>query len=788
MAETTTPLEMGQVEITLTRDLKLLDITMIGVGAMIGAGIFALTGEAAHTAGPSLLLAFFLNGFVTLFSAAAYAELGSSFPEAGGGYLWVKEGMTPLFGFLSGWMSWFAHAVACSLYSLAFGEFSVNLLVRAGILPTGSNETLMPVAFAVLIAGLFSLINLRGASETGAIGNIVTTAKVIILGIFVIVGIIALNNMPNWPEHLQPFFHPTNGLGGVFLAMGLTFIAFEGYEIIAQSGEEVVDPKRNIPRAIFLSIAVVVVIYLAVGFVALTAVTPEDGRPTWMFLGGTECSEVPPGTCPPDYMPVEDPTIDLEPELAIINAAESFMGTWGSILLLFGGLMSAMSALNATIYSSSRVSFAMGRDRALPEIFGRIHRRFHTPHWAIGLSAILIIGMDLLLLGSIKNVATSADIMFLLLFLMVNFSVITLRKRRPDLDRGFRVPLVPWVPIVGIVLQLLLAINLLNLSVISWVVAAAWIIVGAVYYFASASQRAEVPEEIRVVHQEIVAVSDYSILIPVADIEQASRLATLATALALPRNGEVFAVHVVSVPKALSLADGRYFLKNGIPILQRAIEIGKEHDVPVNTMIRLGRDVGHAILETARERRSNLILLGWPGYTHTERAAFGSVIDLISSNPPCDVAVVRFRAREKPERILIPTAGGPHTDLCIELAIAQAQSYKLESGRDSEITLMTVITPDINQHEMEKLHEHYREHYQWPFKSLFKRNGTVLDAILDESLNHNIVLIGATEEGFFEQRLFGNLAEELARESHKTVIMCKTHDRVKHLFHRMLNT
>ncbi|MBN1965630.1 MAG: amino acid permease, partial [Anaerolineae bacterium] len=431
--------------------------------------------------------------------------MGSCFPEAGGGYLWVKEGMSPLFGFLSGWMSWFAHAVACSLYSLAFGEFGINLLVRAGVLPPGSNESWWPVVLGIVVAGLFSFVNLRGSSETGMIGNIVTIAKVIILGVFVVVGLAALNNINNWDSQLTTqFLHPENGIGGVFLAMGLTFIAFEGYEIIAQSGEEVINPKRNIPRAIFLSIVIVVVIYMLVGFTALTAVTPEDSRPTWMFLGGVECDTMP-DMCPPDYIPANEMGIEFEPELAIINAAETFMGSWGSILLLFGGLMSAMSALNATIYSSSRVSFAMGRDKVLPEIFGRIHRRFHTPYGAIMLSAVLIIGMDILLLGSIKNVATAADIMFLLLFLMVNFSVITLRTRRPDLDRGFRVPLVPWVPLVGIVLQLLLAINLLNLSLVSWGVTVAWIVGGTIFYLATASRQLEAEEEKKIVHRQIVA-------------------------------------------------------------------------------------------------------------------------------------------------------------------------------------------------------------------------------------------------------------------------------------------
>ncbi|MFQ5435747.1 MAG: amino acid permease, partial [Anaerolineae bacterium] len=229
-------------EITLSRTLGLLDITMIGVGAMIGAGIFVLTGIAAGEAGPALALAFLLNGIVTTFTALSYAELGSCFPEAGGGYLWVKEGLGGTQGFLAGWMSWFAHAVACSLYGLGFGRFAVE------IISLGYPDILayaQPVTLTVmtLIVVLFAYINFRGASEAGAIGNIVTIAKVIILGVFIVVGVITVVRQPDLNVFTDNFM-PHN-LGGIFIAMGLTFIAFEGYEIIAQSGEEVKNPKHN---------------------------------------------------------------------------------------------------------------------------------------------------------------------------------------------------------------------------------------------------------------------------------------------------------------------------------------------------------------------------------------------------------------------------------------------------------------------------------------------------------------------------------------------------------------
>src|SRR6056297_4035651 len=127
----------SDVETELSRDMNLFDITFIGVGAMIGAGVFALTGFAAGMAGPALVLAFGLNGFVALFTAVSYAELGAAFPEAGGGYLWIKEALVDPNGFYAGWMSWFADAVACSLYAVTFGVFLTEFLVYGGVLDAG---------------------------------------------------------------------------------------------------------------------------------------------------------------------------------------------------------------------------------------------------------------------------------------------------------------------------------------------------------------------------------------------------------------------------------------------------------------------------------------------------------------------------------------------------------------------------------------------------------------------------------------------------------------------------
>jgi amino acid transporter/nucleotide-binding universal stress UspA family protein len=744
-------------QVTLSRDLGFFDITMIGVGAMIGAGIFVLTGVAAQEAGPALILAFLLNGIVTTFTAMSYAELGSAFPEAGGGYLWVKEGLGGANGFLSGWMSWFAHAVAGSLYGLGFGHFAVKMWNLAGIPLLGISEGMWVLGFTTLIIAFFTTVNYRGASETGMVGNVVTIAKVIILGLFVIFGLIALAQVDNWSQRFSEDFLP-NGSGGVLIAMGLTFIAFEGYEIIAQSGEEVVDPKRNIPRAIFVAISIVVVIYIAVAFVSIGAIDPPDGLLPHEFLGEKK-------------------------ETAIVEAAGQFMPA-GMVLLLISGLASTMSALNATTYSSSRVSFAMGRDHNLPNVFARIHPVRHTPHLAVILSGLFMVTMAWLL--PIEDVAASADIMFLLLFLQVNLAVMTLRQKMPHLDRGFVIPWFPLVPIVGLLTNLALAVYLFTFSPIAWVVTVVWLIIGLLAYYTHFSKVEAMEKPSEILHEEVLVSRAFSVLVPVSSQEQANILGRFGALVAGSHGGEVLALHVAQVPPQLSLTDGRYFLKEGRDYLETVIQIAKKHDVPVHTMIRLGRNVAESVRKTAVENASDIIVLEWPGTTGSTGRVFGSVIDPIVDNPPTDIAVVRQRDVQPLRSILVPTAGGPNSRRAIQLAATVARQ---ESGNEPvKILLFSVIPSNARESarvRLQKMLQNQAQNTDYPhleIKAVISDN--LVDRILRESESHSMVIIGASDEPLFENMLVGTVPEQIARKANVTVIMVKRRSSPMHDFLR----
>jgi amino acid transporter len=186
--------------------MGLAEATLIGVGAMVGAGIFVLTGIAAGAAGPALILAFTLNGLVALTAGMSYAELGSAFPQAGGGYAWAKMALPGPFGFLAGWMSWFSHSVACSLYALAFGSYFGQLLRGFGVDLFGLSEATEAKVLAVLVIVFFALVNFGGSAETGRAGNLVTLGQMLILLIFIVSGLWALRGAPQWPQSFAPFF------------------------------------------------------------------------------------------------------------------------------------------------------------------------------------------------------------------------------------------------------------------------------------------------------------------------------------------------------------------------------------------------------------------------------------------------------------------------------------------------------------------------------------------------------------------------------------------------------
>jgi APA family basic amino acid/polyamine antiporter len=452
-------------------ELGLLDATMIGMGAMIGAGIFVLTGLAADIAGPAAILVFALNGVVTAFTALSYAELASAIPKSGGGYAFVREVFADLPSFVMGWMLWFAYMIAGTLYALGFAPNFLELLhVYEVVAPPGDIGAvaipLLPfavspqVGLAFLAVLLLVTVNLVSTAASGSLETVFTAVKVSILVVFVGFGLVSPMFAP--AAEFQPLFPVGEGPFAVLPAMGLTFIAFEGYDLITTVTEEVENPRENIPRAIFISLAVTLVVYLAVVTVAVGT------------LGAAGLAEA--------------------GEAGIAQAATAFMPTFpvigqGGAVIVFGAVFSTLTALNAVVIASSRVGFAMGREGQLPARVGQIHHRFGTPFFAIVASSVVMLVAVVLPTQSAGNMSS---LFFLLSFVVVNGAVIKLRRERPDMNRPYEIPFYPVPPVLGILLNLsltgVLVWYLVRTDPLALGLTAGWIGLGVVGYVVAESR------------------------------------------------------------------------------------------------------------------------------------------------------------------------------------------------------------------------------------------------------------------------------------------------------------
>lgn len=757
---------MENLHTELSRDLGLFDITMIGVGAMIGAGVFVLTGIAAGAAGPALILSFALNGIITIFTAMVYAELGSAIPEAGGGYLWVREGLPGPNAFQAGWMSWFAHAVAGSLYALGFGSFLALVLEQFNFTFGSLDPELVHKGLAVAIILIFIAINFRGVSETGTAGNIVTVLKIVILLVFIVSGLYAIFVNPSYFAKFQPF--TPNGLVGILSAMGLTFIAFEGYEIIVQAGEEVKNPRKTIPKAVFLSLAIVVPMYMLVAFVAIGAVTPGTGQPTYQWLAEFA-------------------------ELGIIEAARQFM-PFGTFLLLLGGLLSTMSALNATTFSSTRVSFAMGRDKNLPDAFGDVNKWTRTPHKALLITGALIIFMAVTL--PIEDVAAAADIMFLLLFLQVNVAVITIRRKYGDrLRYGYLMPFFPIVPIIGIITKLFLALFLFNFSPIAWYFAIAWLIVGFVLYYLYARPRMQSKTRTPVVLQERRAVEPvdnrFHVLVAIANPDSLPALLPPAIRAAKENNGIVLLLNVITVPRQLPLSAGRKYIEESRALAQKAVSMVEAEDVPSEVLLRISHKPADAIVHTVYERSVDLLIMGWRGQT-SDGHSIGRNVDEIVEQVNCNALIIQQTDAPPYERILIPVADPIQTNAAVRRASL------LTADGISRIDVVHVFRPDTADTERQALLRDMQRRLnrlEAEDETLFKATrleavvaDDVVDALVERANNYDCVVLGTTRDSIIKRRFFGSKPGRIAHQIQPPVVLVRPRSgTVGFGFRRVLN-
>ncbi len=418
------------------RNVGLFMAVMIGIGAMLGPGIFALPSEAAALAGPLAIVAYLAMGLLTIFTALCFSELGAAIPLAGGAYSFSNRTLPRPVAFLTGWFFWIGNVLACALYILIFA-----LTIRNYFWP---DVSLILLALATTV--VFTATNFRGQAESLKVIAVMNVVELVIL-----LGVGLLGAFQVEPANLQPF--APMGWEPLVPTMALIYISYVGFGLITVAAEEIIDPARTIPRAILITLALGVVIY---------------GILLWVMLGAVNYAEL------------------AETDVPFIFVAGHLFGGWGRWAGIIATVMASLSAFSVTLGASARILFALGRDGHFPEALARLHPRHKTPHVALFVCAGVVVLLSAS--GVVRFLASVSSFGYLIGIGIANYAVIALHQRMPNLRRPFKVMLYPLVPIAGVLTTWLFVPFLEPRSLL---LGGALTFVGGVVYLVRPANRAE---------------------------------------------------------------------------------------------------------------------------------------------------------------------------------------------------------------------------------------------------------------------------------------------------------
>ncbi|WP_231442870.1 amino acid permease [Brevibacterium zhoupengii] len=431
----------------LRRTFGVFQLTMISVGATLGTGILVILGEAVPIAGPAVWLAFILAGITALLSAVSYAEMAGMVPVSGSSYSYSYATLGEGVAWVCGWCLVLEYAVSVAAVAVGAADYVNETLRIFGLslppsLSAGPGIAESPGGVinlsALIVVLLATVLLMRGAKESGIVNTIIVFVKLGILVFFAIVAFTAFKAGNFTP--LLPM-----GAAGVTAAASSVFFSYIGFDAASTAGEEAKNPKRDLPRAIILSMVIVTTMYVLVAVAAI-------GAREWQWF---ETSTA--------------PLVQIVHEITQSNLAV--------FIFAVSAVLAILSVVITVLYGQSRILLTMSRDGMVPRVFGIVSPRTGTPLVGTLVTGVLVaITAALIPLGELAN-ATSIGTLFA--FCLVNIAVIYLRVKRPDLPRSFKVPFGPIIPILG---SLACAFLMVNLGGTTWIVFGLWMVVGFVVY------------------------------------------------------------------------------------------------------------------------------------------------------------------------------------------------------------------------------------------------------------------------------------------------------------------
>lgn len=707
----------------LGRDLGLLAVVTISVGAMIGSGIFVLPGLAAAATGPAAPLAYLLAGLIVLPAALSKAELSTAMPQSGGTYLFIDRAMGPLVGTVAGFGVWFSLVFKAAFALVGMGAY-LQVLVDLPARPVAV------VAAAALIA-----LNISGTRQSGTLQTVVVLGVLVVLAGFAIDGLRAVE-----PAAFTPLL--PSGFDGLLAATGLVFVSYAGVTKIASIAEEIKDPGRTVPRGILMSIGLMAVLYTVIVAVVV-GVVPLAG------LAGT-----------------------LTP---ISVAAEQFLGHVGEVVIAVTAVLALLSMANAGLLTSSRYPFAMSRDSLLPRGLEQIHGRFATPAAAISLTgAVLLV---LVAFVPVIDLAKLASAFQILVFTLINVALLIFRASRMAWYRPvFRSPGAPWVQVAGIVGGLVLLTEMGTVSIAGAVLITA---AGSVLYRAYGRART-VREGValdvlrRTSDRRFLALTEralqartHRVVIPVSDgLERHDEavLVWLAVEVAVSRRGQIHLLR--GPPPAARSEPAEHTVRHrGVAVIEAALD-GSLDARGVAAYVA-GNGIDLVIVALDHERG---------GHLHV----FADDLQWLMDHVGCDTVFVRAgTALPHVNTIVVIGAGGPFDELKVVLA------NRIAVGAAASIRFVHVLDASASDRMVAAVrtyHARLGHLTAVPTSSIVERADDQVQQLCRRARDADLVVIGATESGQHAAAHFTDLVDHIATATSVPLLVVHAHASHRHSY------
>ena len=707
----------------LKRQLSLIQVVMLGTAGAIGAQIFVLTGYAAAMVGPAFVLAIILGGVLSYSIALNYGELATMFPETGGAMTYVREAWgTNLLSYLVGSLDCLSSTFFAALSAVGFA-YSLQIFLPA--LP------IVPTAIAVIL--FFVVLNILGVGNIGNVQIVLGGILLFFLLAYIVLGL-ALPGGFQWSTFLPDgkFFIHEGGWDNfrmLLSTIALAYVAYIGFEVIADDAEEIKNPDTALPRGILISLTVLLVLYPLIVLVTL-------GTVPWPELVGSET--------------------------AMTDAVARFLPQWGPPALGVAGIIATLTSVNTALLSATREAFTLSRDGMWPRVLSRLGR-FRTPYVSvIVIGAIVVIVASIGLVDFLSYISSSG---YLFVLFWSNLALIRLRKRYPDIRRPFKVPLFPLTAYLAV------GTCFLIIAFTEWRALAFGVaLLGTltlVYYLAPVVNQMY---KTRIGSME--KIKD-RILVPIANPKSGANLVRMATILARASEDTSVCIFNVQNSEPTPAQSSR-----AIAIPAELLREAQKRNVPIYTKNRTADSISRGILDEI-EHNPNIkfILTGWPGPLSANP---NNPVKVLLEKAKTNMAVLLSRNSGKINHILVPVGGGLHSRLALRVA------YEIATQENAYITALHIYSKITESEDIEDELNFLREIVVdelglVPTRLTLRimQAEQVTQGVLQETKrqSYDLVIMGASEEYGSGTRLFGSVDDWIIEHiEHCSVLLIRHHE------------